>query len=94
MFRKNVGNIIPWMPVQSLFQPLLVHVVTDETNRPAEHEQRVDGSNVDVLLRLFRRKTTAILQHIDECASDDAVDVQNEVRFLAGGDLFDFERVE
>lgn len=38
------------MAVQTLLQTLLVHVVTDETDAATEHEQRVDSTDIDVLL--------------------------------------------
>lgn len=38
------------MTVKSLFESLLVHVMANKTNATAKHEQRVNGSNVDVLL--------------------------------------------
>lgn len=50
LFWQNVWDVIPWVTVQSLLQTLLVHVMTNKTDATAEHEQWVDGANVDVLL--------------------------------------------
>lgn len=41
------------MAVQALLQALLVHVVADEADAAAQHEQRIDRPDVDVLLRLL-----------------------------------------
>lgn len=49
----DVGDVVPWVTVESLLQSLLVHVVADEADAATEHEQRVDCSHVDVFLRLL-----------------------------------------
>lgn len=43
------------MAVQALLQTLLVHVVADEADAATQHEQRVDRTDVDVLLGLLTK---------------------------------------
>lgn len=52
----DVGDVVPWVSVESLLQALLVHVMSDESNAAAQHEQRVDGANVDVLLSFLTER--------------------------------------
>ncbi len=47
------------MPVEALLQTLLVQVVADEAHAAAEHEERVQGADVDELLRLLPVATAA-----------------------------------
>lgn len=41
------------MTVQALLQTFLVHVMADEPDAATQHEQRIDRTNVDVLLGLL-----------------------------------------
>lgn len=43
------------MTVKALLQTLLIHVMTNETDTSAEHEQRVNGSDVDVFLSFLAK---------------------------------------
>jgi hypothetical protein len=50
---KYIRDVIPWMSVQALFQSLLVHVMPNETYRTPQNEQRIDGPDINILLRLL-----------------------------------------
>ena len=52
-FRHHVRNVVPWMSVQSLLEPLLVKVVTNEAHAAAEHKQCIEGAYLYVLLGLL-----------------------------------------
>jgi hypothetical protein len=39
LFGHDVRDVVPWMSVESLLQALLIHVMTDETDAAAQHEQ-------------------------------------------------------
>lgn len=41
------------MSVQSLLETFLIHVVANESDAAAQHEQRINGTDVDVLLGFF-----------------------------------------
>lgn len=47
---ENLRDVVPRVPVKSLLQALLIHVVTDEADTATKHEKWVDGANVDVFL--------------------------------------------
>lgn len=55
LFGTNVADVVPWVSVEALLQALLIHVVTDESNAATEHEEWVDGSDVDVFLRFLAK---------------------------------------
>jgi hypothetical protein len=67
------------MTVQRCTQPLLVEVVTDETDASSEHEQPVQRTDLDVLVRFFGRKGTRVTKEVDEANGDTAIDVENEL---------------
>lgn len=35
VLRKNIGNIIPWVTIQALLQPLLIKIVPNEAHAPS-----------------------------------------------------------
>lgn len=53
----DVTDVVPWVSVESLLQALLVHVMSDESNAAAQHEQRVDGTDVDVFLSFLAERS-------------------------------------
>lgn len=53
---QHVRDVVPRVTVQALLQTLLVHVVADEADAAPQHKQRVDRSDVDVLLGLLTEK--------------------------------------
>ena len=46
-------DIVRRVTVQRGAEPLLVKMVTNEPNAPSEHEQAVQGTNLDVLVLLL-----------------------------------------
>ena len=86
-------DIISRVPVQRRPQPLLIQMVSNETNAPAEHEQAVQGTDLDVLVSLLRGERSTVPEQIDEAHSDASIDVQDEGVLLGGGDLLDGEGV-
>ncbi len=66
--------------VQRRAQALLVEVVADETNAASENEQPIQGTNLDVLIRLLRRESARVAQQVHEAHSDTAVHVQDELQ--------------
>lgn len=58
LFRQHVRDIVPRMPVQSLFEPFLVHEVADESYGTTKDEQRIYGTYVDVLLGFLAEKSS------------------------------------
>lgn len=72
-------DIVSGMTVQRCPQPLLVKVVSNETDAPSEDEQAVEGTNLDVLVSLFRSEGTTIPEEIDEADSNTTIDVQDEL---------------
>lgn len=67
------------MTVQRCTQPLLVKMVTNETDASTEHEQPVQRADLDVLVRLFGREGTGVAEEVDEANGNAAVDVENEL---------------
>ena len=63
------------MTVQRCAEPLLVKMVTNETNATTEYKQPVERPNLDVLVRLFGGKGAAVPEEIDKADGDAAVDV-------------------
>lgn len=53
---NDIGDVVPWMAVESLLESLLVHVMTNESYAASQHKQRVDGAYIDVFLCLLAVK--------------------------------------
>lgn len=53
VFRHNIRNVIPWVPVETLLQPLLIQMMTNEANRATQNKKTINCSNVDVLVCFF-----------------------------------------
>src|SRR5438045_3593188 len=47
---QEVGNVIPWMSVQTSAQSLLVEVMCNQTNASAQHEETVKNTHLQVVL--------------------------------------------
>jgi hypothetical protein len=91
--RKHVRNVIPRVTVQSSPQSLLVQEMGNQTDRSSEHEQTVKDTHLEVVLCLFRGEGAAVAEEVDEADGDAAVDVEDEVVLLGGGDGLDGEGV-
>lgn len=86
-------DIIRRVTVQRGAEPLLVEMVTNEPNAPAQHEQTVEGADLDVLIRLLGGERARVPQEIDEADGDAPIDVEDEGVLLGGGHLLDGEGV-
>jgi len=90
---KHVRNVIPRVTVQTSPQSLLVEEVGNQTNGTTEHEQTIENTHLEVVLRLFRGEGAAVAEEVDEADGDAAVDIEDEVVLLGGGDGLDGEGV-
>ena len=81
------------MTVKTSAQSLLVEEVGNQTNGATEDEQTVEDTHLEVVLCLFRGESAAVAEEIDEADGDAAVDVEDEVVLLGGGDGLDGEGV-
>lgn len=81
------------MPVKTRPQPLLIQIMRNQTNGSSEHEQAIEHTIPEIILRLFRAESAAVAEQIDEADGDAAVDVENEVVLLGGGDGLDGDGV-
>lgn len=90
---EEVSDIVPRMSVQAGPQPLLVEVMRDETDTPAEHEETVEDTHAEVVFGLLGAKGTAVAEEIDEADGNAAVDVEDEVVLLGRGHRLDGDGV-
>lgn len=65
----------------------------DETDAPPQDEQSIKHAHLQVVFGLLGAKGAAIAHEVDEADGDAAVDVEDEVVFLGGGDGFDGDGV-
>ena len=72
-------DIVSRMTVQRCPQPLLVEVVSNESDAPAEDEQAIEGTNPDVLVGLFGCEGARVTEEVDEADSNATDDVQDEL---------------
>ena len=91
--RKQVGDVVPRMPVQTSAQSLLVQEMGNETDRATEYEQTVEHTHLEVVFRLFRTEGAAVPEQVDEADGDAAVDVEDQVVLLGGSDGLDGDGV-
>lgn len=87
--REQIGDVVPGVTVQASTQALLVEVVGNQTDGTAENEETVEDTHLQVVLSLLGAERTTVLNHINEADSDTAVDVQDQVVLLGGGDGLD-----
>jgi hypothetical protein len=71
------------VPVQRLLEPLLVQVVADEPNGPAQYKKTVETAVSNELISLLLCEGTTGAQHVYEAGSDAAVNVKDERLLLA-----------
>lgn len=74
------------MAVKTGAQALLVKVVGNETDGATEHEQTVEDAHAHVVLALLGGEGTAVAEEVNKADSDTAVDVEDQVVLLGGGD--------
>ena len=51
--RENITDVVPWVPVQALLEPLLIKEVTDEANTATEDKQTIESSVLNYVLRFI-----------------------------------------
>jgi hypothetical protein len=90
---EEVGDVVPRMPVQASAQSLLVEIMRNETDRAAQHEQAVEDTVIEVVLRFFCAEGTAVAEEVDEADCNAAVNVEDEVVLLRGCDRLDSDGV-
>jgi hypothetical protein len=83
---KQVGNIVPGMPVETSAQPLLIQEVGNETDTSAEHEETIKHTHLEVVFSLLRGESAAVAHQVHKADSNAAVDVENEVVLFGRGD--------
>lgn len=86
---KQVGDVVPWVTVQTSAQSLLVQVVGNETNATAQHEQTVQDTHLQVVLGLLGGESARVAEQVNEADRDTAVDVEDEVVLLGRGHRLD-----
>lgn len=79
---QQVRDVVPRMSVETGLQSLLVEVVRNQTDGAAEHEQTVQDTVLEVVLRLFAAEGAAVAHEIDEADGHAAVDVEDQVVLL------------
>ena len=68
-------DVVRRVTVQGSLQPLLVKVVSNETDRSSQNEQTVEGTDLDIIVRLLPRKRSRVPQKVDEAYCDTPIDV-------------------
>jgi hypothetical protein len=72
--------------VETSAQALLIKVVGNETDGATEHEQTVEDTHAHVVLTLLGGEGTAVAEEVNKADGDTAVDVEDQVVLLGGGD--------
>jgi len=79
----QIGNvdedIISRVSVKRRTEPLLVKMVSNETDATTEDEETVESPNLDIFVSFFRGEGTAVAQEIDEADGDATIDVEDEL---------------
>jgi hypothetical protein len=81
------------MTVQAGTQSLLVQEVCNQTDAATEDEQTVQDTHSHVVFCFFRAESTARSQKVDEADGDTAVNVEDQVVLLGGGNSFNSKGV-
>lgn len=72
-------DVVSWVTVQGSLQPLLVKMMTDETDATTENEETVECTDLDVLLSFIRIESAAIAEQVDEADRNATIDVKDEL---------------
>lgn len=81
------------MTVETSAQTLLIEVMGNKTNASAEHEETVEDTHLEVVLSLLGGESAAVADEVDEAHGDAAIDVEDQVVLLGGGDGLDSESI-
>jgi hypothetical protein len=90
---EEVGDVVPWMPVKTSAQPLLVEEMGNETDTSAEDEETVEDTHLQVVLSLLGGEGPAVADKVHEADSNAAVNVENQVVLLRCCHRLDGERI-
>ena len=86
-------DIVGRVAVQWCSQPLLIQVVSNETDTPSKNEQAIESSDLNVLIGFFRSECTRVTEQVDEADGNAAVNIQDECILLRGCDLLNSEGI-
>ncbi|KAF1745843.1 hypothetical protein GCK72_022290 [Caenorhabditis remanei] len=89
----DVGDIIPWMAVETLLETRLIKIVTDKSNRSAQYKKSIQRSDLNGLLGFRLGEHSAVAEDINEQDCNRSVDIEDEIWFFSSGDLLDFQGV-
>lgn len=81
------------MTIQPLLQPLLIQIMSNESNTTTQHKQPIQCPNLYVLGRFFRCKRPRMSQQIHKQDTYGPIHVQNKIILLLRGDVLDLEGV-
>jgi len=81
------------MTVKTSTQTLLVEEMGNKTNASAKNKETVENTHLEVILSLLGGEGTAVADKIDEADSNAAINVENQVILLGGGDSLDSKSV-
>jgi hypothetical protein len=82
---KEVGDVVPRMPVKTSTEPLLVEEMGNQTDTSAENEETVKHSHLKVVLSLLVRESTTVADKINEADGNATVNVEDQVVLLGCG---------
>lgn len=67
------------MTIERSSEPLLIEMVTNETNATAKNEETVERANLNVFVGFFTGEGTTIAQKINEADSNATIDVEDKL---------------
>ena len=89
---SEITNIIPWVTVESLFESILVEVVSNESNAPTQNEQSIEAAIFDHFIGFMMSEGATAPQHIHEAHRNCTINIQNQICFLLRCHLLDSKR--
>jgi hypothetical protein len=90
---EEIGDVVPRMPVQTSPEPLLVEIMGNQTDGTTKHEQTIEDTHLHIVLGLLLREGAAVAHQVNEADSNAAIDVENKIVLLGGGDSLDSKSV-
>ena len=93
LFGQYVSDIIPGMSVETLFQPLLVQIMPNETDAATQNKKPIQRANVDELLRFLVGEAATGPHEVDKRDCNHSVDVEDQIGFLGSGDFLHLQSV-
>lgn len=90
---EQVGDVVPWVAVEAGPQTLLVEEMGNETDGAAEDKETVEHTHLEVVFSLLGGECATVAEQVDKADGDAAVDVEDQVVLLAGGDGLDGDGV-